>query len=129
MQKIYCLLFCLNLSAGIFSQHVPVNSQQFFLDDSIVNVTLTTDLKQLRSQKNKPKWQPANIEMHFSNTAVISEQVRIEQRGVDRKTHCDLAALMLNFKNKTSPLLSPRGRLKIVGRFYNGKKKQNILLK
>lgn len=129
MQKIYCLLFCLNLSACIFGQHAPVNSQQFFIDDSIINVTLTTDLKQLRSQKNKPKWQPANIVMHFSDTAVISEEIRIEQRGIDRKTHCDLAALMLNFKNKTSPLLSPLNKLKLVGSCNTGNTNEDLLLK
>ena len=131
MQKVfYCLLVCLNLSNGkTFSQHTPVNSQQFFLDDSIINVSLTTDIKQLRTQKNKPAWQPANIEMRFSDTSVINEQIRIEPRGIDRKAHCDLAALMLNFKNKTSPLLSPLDKLKLVGSCYTGNTNEDLLLK
>jgi len=129
MKKLYYSLFFILIAGNIFSQHVPVNSQQFFLDDSIINVTITTDLKQLRSQKNKPKWQLANIVMHFSDTAEISEQIRVEQRGVDRKAHCDLAALMLDFKNKTSPLLSPLGKLKLVGSCFTGNTNEDLLLK
>lgn len=130
MQKLYCLLFFFILfTCNIYSQHTPVNSQQFFLDDSIINVTITTDIKQLRTQKTKPVWQVANIIMHFSDTFEIKEQVRIEPRGVDRKTHCDLAALMVNFKNAASPLLSPLKRLKLVGSCNSGKTNEEFLLK
>ena len=131
MQKVfYCLLVCLSLSNGkIFSQPIPVNSQQFFLDDSIINVTITTDIKQLRTKKNNPAWQPANIVMHFFDSSVINEQIRIEPRGVDRKENCDLAALMFNFKNKTSPLLSPLNKLKFVGSCNTGNTNEDLLLK
>ena len=129
MKKIYCLLFFLHLSVVIFSQHTPVNSQQFFLDDSIINATITTDLKQLRAQKRRPVWQLANIVMRFSDTTIISEQIRIEQRGVDRKANCDLAALMVNFNNKTSPLLSPLKKLKLVSSCNTGNTNEEYLLK
>lgn len=128
MGKIYCLLLFLNLSAGIFSQQTPVSSQQFFLGDSIIKATITTDIKQLRTQKKKPVWQPANIEMYFSDTNVISEQIRVEPRGVDRKANCDLAALMLNFKNKTSPLLSQLKKLKLVSSCSIGNTNEEFLL-
>jgi hypothetical protein len=129
MKKLYYILTFILTTGSLFSQHVPVNSQQFFLDDSIVNVTITTNIKQLRTQKNKPAWQPADIVMRFSDSVVISEQIRIEQRGVDRKAHCDLAALMLNFKNKTSPLLSPLNKLKLVGSCNTGNTNEDLLLK
>lgn len=130
MKKLYLLFlfFCLFICA-VFSQHTPVNSQQFFLNDSLINVTLTTDIKQLRTHKARPEWQPANIIMNFADTSVINEQIRIEPRGVDRKAHCDLAALMLNFKNTTSPLLSPLNKLKLVGSCYTGNTNEEFLLK
>jgi hypothetical protein len=129
MKKIFCLLLIILFRGNLFSQPIPVNSQQFFLDDSIINVTITTDIKQLRTKKNKPVWQPANIVMRFFDSSVISEQIRIEPRGVDRKAHCDIAALMFNFKNKTSPLLSPLDKLKLVGSCNTGNTNEEYLLK
>lgn len=129
MKKLYLLFFFILFKGNLFSQNSAVNSQQFFLDDSIIDVTITTDIKQLRTKKNNPVWQPADIVMRFSDTAIISGQIRIEQRGVDRKTHCDLAALMLNFKNKTSPLLSPLDKLKLVGSCNTGNTNEDLLLK
>ncbi len=130
MQKLYCLLITAGLYiSSLYGQHAPVNSKQFFLDDSIINVTLTTDIKQLRSKKANAAWQPANIKMNFADTFVINEQIRVEQRGVDRKAHCDLASLMLDFKNSTSPLLSPLNKLKLVGSCYTGNTNEEYLLK
>lgn len=130
MQKLYCfILFFIAHNCVAFSQNKPVNSQQFFLDDSVINVTITTDIKQLRTQKSKPQWQTADIEMNFADTLDIKEQIRIEPRGIDRKTHCDLAALMVNFKNTTSPLLSPLNKLKLVGSCNTGNTNEIFLLK
>lgn len=130
MKKFSFLVFFFSLHlVRVFSQQTPVNSQQFFLDDSIIHVNITTDIKNLRAKKNKPEWQPATIAMRFSDTAVITEQIRVEQRGVYRKMYCDLASLMLNFSNKSSPLLSPLKKLKLVGSCNAGNTNESYLLK
>jgi hypothetical protein len=90
---------------------------------------LTTDIRKLRTQKKVPAWQPCNITMRFSDTLVISEDIRVQPRGVYRKFNCDIAALMLNFKNTSSPKLSPLKKLKLVGGCRIGSGNEDLLLK
>lgn len=130
MRKLYIVIFLLVLQHQvIFSQSSPVNRQMFFLDDKPIDVTLTTDIRKLRNDKNKPVYLPANISMKFSDTAVIAEEIRVEPRGIYRKNHCDIASLMLNFKNPSSPLLSPLKKLKLVGGCREGADYDELLLK
>jgi hypothetical protein len=130
MRKIYSIILWLLVYHPVsFGQPAPVNSQQFFLDDSVIEVTLTTDIKKLRTEKKLPTWQPANITMRFNDTSVISEQIRIEPRGVTRKTYCDIASLYLNFKNPSSPILSPLKKLKLVGGCRSGAANEELLLR
>ncbi len=130
MSKLCCFILTLILYyPHAFCQSSLINRQQFFLDDSVIEVTLTTDIKDLRADKKKLAWQPANIIMHFSDTSVISEEIHIEPRGNYRKTYCDIASLMLNFKNPLSPILSPLKKLKLVGGCHNGSANEELLLK
>lgn len=112
-----------------FGQSSLLNRQQFFLDDRLIEVSLTTDIKRLRTQKKVPTWQPCNITMRFSDTMVITEEIRVQPRGIYRKFNCDIAALMLNFKNPASPKLSPLKKLKLVGGCRMGSGNEDLLLK
>ena len=112
-----------------FSQRSPLNSQVFFLDDNLIEVNFTTDIKKLRNDKKNPKYQPATISMKFSDTLTITEEIRVEPRGVYRKQNCDMASLMLNFKNPSSPKLSPLKKLKFVGGCSSGSSSEELLLK
>ncbi len=129
--KKFCFIFLLVILSHplIFSQAVPINRQSFFLEDSPIEVTLTTEVRKLRNDKSKPAYQPAHIVMKFSDTSTISEDIRVEPRGIYRKNNCDMASLMLNFKNSSSPLLSPLKRLKLVGGCKNGTFYNELLLK
>ena len=128
------LLF-LVVFVGVFHSDVfcqkksPINRQQFFLDDSLIEVTLTTDIRNLRTQKKTPTWQPAQIKMHFTDSLVVNEEVRVEPRGIVRKEICDLASLFINFKNTTSPILSPLKKLKLVSSCNIGNTNEEFLLK
>jgi len=113
----------------IQSQSSPINRQQFFLDENVIEATLTTDIKQLRDNKKTLIWQPADVVMRFSDTSAISEKINVRPRGIYRKNYCDLAALMLNFKNTSSPKLSPLKRLKLVGGCRSGSGDETLLLK
>ena len=110
-------------------QSFPVNRQAFFLDDSLMEVTLSTDIRKLRDDKTKLVWLPANITMQFSDTSVVSEKIKVRPRGIYRKNYCDLAALMLDFKSDSSPKLSPLKKLKLVGGCRNGRGDEIFLLK
>jgi hypothetical protein len=130
MKKLYCIILSLILhQSSIFSQPLPINRQLFFLDDKPVEVTLTTDIRKLRNNKKTPTYQPANIVMQFSDTSIISEEIRLQSRGIYRKYNCDIASLMLNFKNSSSPKLSPLKKLKLVGGCQNGSMYDELLLK
>src|SRR4051794_28976200 len=100
MRKICCIILTLILYRPVtLAQNSPLDRQLFFLDDKVIEVTLTTDIKKVRNEKKVPAWQPANIVMKFADSSVIDEEIRIEPRGVFRKNYCDLASLMINFKN------------------------------
>lgn len=130
MKKICCIILLLiQQHSLIFSQPSPLNSQLFFLDDKPLEVTLTTDIKKLRTEKKNPQYQDAHIIIQFSDTSTISEDIRVEPRGVYRKNNCDIAALMINFKNSSSPKLSPLKKLKLVGGCRNGSAYDELLLK
>ena len=130
MKKLcYILLFLILLQSITFGQPSPVNRQLFFLDDIPIEVTLTTDLRKLRNDKKTPAYQPANISMKFSDTLIIDEDIRVQPRGIFRKNYCDIAALMLNFKNATSPKLSPLKKLKLVGGCKSSSMYDELLLK
>ncbi len=130
MKRLCCILLLLILQHSfLYSQPTPVNNKLFFIDDTPIEVTITTDIKKIRRNKNNPAWQPAHISMKFSDTLTVSEDIRMEPRGVYRKNNCDMASLMLNFKNSSSPLLSPLKRLKLVGGCRDGEKYEELLLK
>ena len=130
MIKYYFIVLLLILRHSfVFSQGTVINRQAFFLDDTPIEVNLTTEVKKLRNDKAKPEYQPAHIVMKFSDTSIISEDIRLESRGIYRKENCDMASLMLNFKNPSSPLLSPLKKLKLVGGCKNGSFYNELLLK
>ena len=130
MKKLCCVILSLTLQQSlIFSQTSPINKQLFFLDEKPVEVTLTTDIRKLRNDKKTPVYQPANIIMQFSDTSIINEQIRVEPRGIFRKNNCDIASLMLNFTNSSSPKLSPLKKLKLVGNCKSGSVYDELLLK
>ena len=131
MRKLYYIILGLSLCHSLsFGQPAPVNSQQFFLNDSVIEVTLTTDIRKLRTEKKSPTWQPANITMRFNDTSVISEEIRVEPRGVTRGKHIAiLHRCISNFKNPSSPTLSPLKKLKLVGGCRSGTVNEELLLK
>ncbi|MEP6584533.1 MAG: hypothetical protein ABJA90_09715 [Ginsengibacter sp.] len=130
MKKICCILFLMMLQHNLsISQTTPVNRQEFFLNDNLIEVNFTTDIKKIRNDKKVPAYQPATISMKFSDSLTITEQIRVQPRGVYRKQYCDMASLMLNFKNPSSPKLSPLKKLKFVGGCKVGSTYEELLLK
>lgn len=112
-----------------YSQSFQLNRHQFFLADSVLEVTLTTDIKKLKTHTKVPVWQPCSIIMQFSNNAEITEEIRVQPRGVYRKENCDIAALLLDFNNASSPALAPLKKLKLVGSCRMGNGNEDLLLK
>lgn len=106
-----------------------IDRQLFFLDDRVIETTITTDIKKLRNDKNMTAFQPADITLQFSDTSVISGQIGIKPRGIYRKQNCDLASLLLNFKTNPSSKLAALKELKLVGGCRSGPNDEALLLK
>lgn len=112
----------------VFAQPA-INAQQFFLDDHLIKTELQTDIKSLRKNKEHPVWQAATITMHFSDTFLVKEKIQVQMRGEYRKNNCDIASLMMDFKNITSTKLSSLKKLKLVGGCRSDDINEQLLLK
>ncbi|MES1198181.1 MAG: hypothetical protein ABUL41_02785 [Chitinophagaceae bacterium] len=103
------LLFCSHLiSAQV------VDSVKFFADDKLIEMTLSTDIKKLQSEKKLNVYQPANVSLAFPDSTKVTEDIRLYARGHFRRDFCTIPPIMLNFHNPTSPFLNPLGKIKLV---------------
>jgi len=86
----------------------------FFQEEKLLIMDLVTDLKKLTSEKKLETYQPATVTCHFPDSSVISEAIRLSARGEFRRTECFVPSIKLDFKNESSPKLSPLSKLKLV---------------
>lgn len=91
------------LSAAIvtasLAQEKPINRKQFFLQDSVLQVTLTTDMKKLAAQRSKPVFQEATVTLHNADsTGDVTEPARVRLRGNFRRENCGIASMMIDFE-------------------------------
>jgi hypothetical protein len=91
-----------------------VDSIKFFTDEKLIDITLTTDIRKLQTEKKIEVYQPGNVIFRFPDSTVITEDIRLYARGHFRRDNCLVPPIMLNFHNSTSPLLSSLGKLKLV---------------
>lgn len=77
-------------------------------------MTLTTDLRQLQTEKKDDAFQIASVSLKLADSIVINESIMVGARGNFRRTYCRIPPLMLNFRNATSPRLHSLGKLKLV---------------
>ena len=109
----WILLYGLNYTINAQSSNITISN--FFADTGIVQTTIITDIKKLRSTRNQPVWIPADIILKENDTSAISENISLRMRGHMRRSICDNATLELNFKTQLSPRLSGLKKMKLVG--------------
>ena len=116
MKKIKYALFALLLvsSLGVKAQTSPIDSIKFFTDERLIDITLTTDIRDLQSEKGDEVYKDAMVSCRFPDSTVIDEKIRVAARGHYRRNYCNIPPLLLNFHNATSPRLSSLGKLKLV---------------
>ena len=129
MIKNTCNIFLVLLFALAAAAQAPINKAQFFKEDKLVILDLTTDLKTLVSQKKKETWQPATVTFHLPDSSVIKEDITLTARGEFRRTQCYVPSIKLNFKNPTSPKLGKLGKLKLVVGCGTRTNDENLILK
>src|SRR5438128_2347441 len=114
MKKIV-FAFLLLLTISTQAQKItPIDSIRFFTDESIVNVSFSTDIRALQNSKGDEVYQPATVTFQFADSSVLSESIRVAARGHFRRENCVIPPLLLNFRNETSPHLSSLHKLKLV---------------
>ncbi|HNU15953.1 MAG TPA: hypothetical protein PKI55_16005 [Chitinophagaceae bacterium] len=116
MKKAIRIFSVLLLATSIVShaQTGTVDSIKFFTDEALISMTLTTDIRQLQTEKKQDVFQPATVSMKFPDSSVIEESIMVGARGKFRRSYCRIPPMMLNFRNTTSPRLNPLGKLKLV---------------
>lgn len=115
MKRLF-LLTCMALLCCAVQVHAQakIDSIQFFTDERIAELSLTTDIRKLQNEKGDDVYQPATAAFVFPDSSKVSEEIRIAARGHFRRDFCPIPPLSLNFHNSTSPFLNDLGKLKLV---------------
>ena len=109
----WMLVACLLANSFLINAQAPIDSVKLFTDDQLIEMTLTTDIRQLQTEKKEEAYQPASIECRFPDSSVIKEDIRLYARGKFRRENCTIPPIMLNFHNPASKL-NQLGKLKLV---------------
>lgn len=108
------LLVCFTCNSILLLAQTPVDSIKFFTDEDIVEISLTTDIRKLQNEKLPDIFQEAEVTLTLPGSASIKEAITVAARGHFRRDFCNIPPILIDFKNTTSPLLSPLGKLKLV---------------
>ena len=125
---IFPVLSFLFISFQSFSQETKIDSIGFFKDESVIKMTLSTDMKGLIANKMKMQDQPAAITLQFADNSIFAGDVTIRARGITRKETCNMPPLMINFKNSGSAI-RPLDKLKLVCGCGNTAEDERMALK
>jgi hypothetical protein len=106
-----------------------VDSLKFFTDEKLIDLTLTTDIRKLQTEKKLDIYQDATVSFHFPDSTVIDETITVAARGHFRRENCNIPPMSLNFRNLTSPRLSSLGKLKLVMGCGTNSEDEQLLLK
>jgi len=120
MKVLFTNLLCLFLLLQVVSgQPTPVDKEKFFTDQSILPITLVTEMSKIFRDKNnlkKTNRYPTRFSCIMPDSTVINEQIQTEIRGHLRRDYCYIPPLRLIFKtnDSSSSVLSPLKSLKLV---------------
>jgi hypothetical protein len=123
----WLLLACFAVTSVLTSAQ-KIDSVRFFTDEGLIEMTLTTDIKKMQSEKGDEVYQPASLVVRFPDSTVIEEGINVAPRGHFRRENCNIPPIMMNFRTSTSPRLWSLGKLKLViGCGTNGNDEQLVL--
>jgi hypothetical protein len=122
------IFFCL-LCIGNILLAQKVDSVRFFVDEPPLNVTISTDMAKLMSEKMKGELLKATISTKLYDSSLVEEEIRISARGAFRRKYCYIPPMLLNFQNTTSPRLRSLKALKMVSGCTVNKQAEQLLLK
>ncbi len=99
------------------------------MDEGLVDITLTTDIKKLQIKGNIDAYQDADISCRFPDSTTINEKIRMCARGKSRREACYIPPIMLDFHTPTSPKLYSLSKLKLVIGCGTSSMDEQLLLK
>jgi len=113
-QIIGLFLLFIGTSTQFSHAQARLDSAKFFIDEAIIDMTLTTDIKKLQGTKGEDVFQAATVTLRFPDSSVIEEPITIAARGHFRREFCNIPPISIDFSNASSPKLTPLGKLKLV---------------
>lgn len=126
----FLFLFFLVIQAGAQDKLSKIDKDQFFKEDSVIQMTIAVNLRHLLANKMKKGFEsPARLTAKIEGDIEIQSPVTLEVRGNFRKDYCYLPPLKINFKNPAAPVLSSLGSLKLVNSCMLNKASYEYLLK
>jgi len=130
MQHLATLLLAIGLLLlPADGQAQSIDSIRFFLDEPAIEMTLTTDIKALQSQKGNDMFQPGTISMRIPDTVQVNEQeVKVAARGNFRRGYCRIPPIMIDFRDPASRM-NRMGKLKLVMGCGQREDDEQLLLK
>ena len=131
-RTILILLILGGTIAGSANAQSPssIDSIKFFLEDKPLEVTLSADMKVLQGEKPQgTDYLPATFKTKLPDSTEVSEQIRINTRGIMRRKVCYMPPLRLYFHNTTSPKLYTLHTIKMVCGCKTGPMYEQYLLK
>ncbi|MFI5134131.1 MAG: hypothetical protein ACHQEB_07340 [Chitinophagales bacterium] len=116
MKKYYLLLLVLLTKSFFFvsAQTPQLDRKKFFTDVKPVEMTLSTDMRKLISDKLKMTEQPGSVTLRLPDSSTFAGEITIRARGITRKETCNMPPTLLNFKTSSPSGLSPLHKLKLV---------------
>ena len=130
MKLFYLLLFIGITTSAAAQSSKKINDVAFFATDSILQVTIITDLQRILNGKLKDGEKlPAIFVSKTGSDREIKERITLETRGNFRKRYCHIPPLKVNFKGEEASSLSSLGSLKLVNSCKSGELYKEYLLK
>jgi hypothetical protein len=102
---------------------------KLFKDDVPLQMTLTTDIRQLTGEKSKAAFQKAVVTCRLPDSTDVKEEIELRARGNFRKDYCYIPSLMLNFKTVDQNKMASLEKMKMVCTCRMGKEFEQLVLK
>jgi hypothetical protein len=116
IKAFFAAVLFLTLTAvnGAYAQQY-IDKVKFFTDTSIINATLTFNIKKVLAEKDKQGYIfPATFTCKLDDGSDINDHISIEVRGHSRRAYCYLPPLKLIYKNNTAAAFYHLKSLKLV---------------
>ncbi len=102
---------------------------KLFKDDVPLQMTLTTDVRQLTGEKSKEAFQKAIVTLKLPDSTLVKEEIELRARGNFRKDYCYIPSLMLNFKTVDVNKMASLEKMKMVCTCRMGKEFEPLVIK